>query len=344
VYCWGGNEYGQMGNGKVDVLYAAYPIPTQIASMKYGYRAIAGGENHSCALSDVGGVMCWGSNSHGQLGTGSLSPEKVPEPVQVVGLTSGVVGITAGFHHSCAITSAGAVLCWGRNSEGQLGNGTEVNSSVPVPVSGLTSGIVAVEGGSFHTCALTSGGAMCCWGCNWYGELGDSTSNSKTVPTDVTGLSAGVKMISTGWHHSCAINSAGAALCWGVNAYWQLGDGTNVNKNSPNQVTGLTSGVRLISAGYYQDCAHTTSNQTYCWGSNPRGQVGDGTIETRSTPVLVSVLTSSLGMISADVEQTCAVTSNDEAYCWGLNDYGQVGVGTIDGLGVWVPTKVVGFP
>jgi len=333
-----------MANGTVAPGYAPYPIPTLIPSMKYGYRAIAAGENHSCALSDGGEVVCWGNNAHGQLGTGSTSPDKVPEPVKVVGLPPGIIDITVGFDHSCVLTAAGGVMCWGINDDGQLGDGTNDASSVPKQVSGLTSGVASIEAGAFHTCALTTGGAMRCWGCNWYGTLGDSTNNSKNTPSDVTGLSSGVKMISAGWHFSCAINSANAALCWGVNNYWQLGDGTKNDKSSPNQVPGLTSGVRLISAGYYQGCAHTTANQTYCWGWNPRGQLGDGTIETRTTPVLVSTLTASLGMISADVEQTCAVTTDDEAYCWGLNDCGQIGDGNIEGLGVWVPTKVINFP
>jgi alpha-tubulin suppressor-like RCC1 family protein len=184
--------------------------------------------------------------------------------------------VAAGRQHTCALTSAGGVKCWGANVHGQLGNGTNTGSNVPVDVSVLTSGVVAiaVEEGNDFACALTSAGGAKCWGENDSGQLGNGTTTDSNVPVDVSGLGSGVSAIAAGGVHACALTSAGGVKCWGSNFQGELGDGTNTDSNVPVDVSGLGSGVAAIAAGVFYTCALTIAGGAKCWGANTQGSWG----------------------------------------------------------------------
>jgi alpha-tubulin suppressor-like RCC1 family protein len=290
------------------------------ASAPVSATAIAAGLGFSCALTSAGGVKCWGTNGHDELGDGSMSDH--PVPVDVSGLSGGVTAIAAGVRHSCALTNAGGVKCWGYR--GSLGDGTSTRHTTPVDVSGLTSGVAAIATGFDHSCALMSTGGVKCWGSNRFGELGDGTTSDRLTPVDVVGLSSGVTAIAAGGFRSCALMSAGGVKCWG---------------STPVDVAGL-SGVTAIAVGSTNNCALTSTRGVKCWGQNDNGQLGDGTTANRSTPVDVVGL-SAVTAIVAGTAHNCALTSSGSAKCWGLDDNGQLGDGTT--VNRLTPVDVVGL-
>lgn len=279
VKCWGYNSDGQLGdNTGID-----RSLPVNVVGLASGITAIAPGGYHTCALTAAGGAKCWGSNGRGQVGNND--PLSTPRtPVDVFGLTSGVVAIGAGSEFSCALTANQGVKCWGNNLKGQLGDGTLTPRNAPVDVVGLTSGAAAISVGYEHACALTISGGVKCWGGNLYGALGDNTTTNRSTPVDVSGLSPGVTNIAAGGFHTCAIVS-GAVKCWGLNNQGQLGDGSTTQRGTPIAVTSLTFGAAAISTGGNHSCALTIGGGVKCWGFNLFGQLGDGTTANRLTPV-----------------------------------------------------------
>ena len=227
VKCWGANGFGQLGDGSDTQRLA----PVQVSGLASGVQAIAAGGEHTCALTTGGGVKCWGANDYGQLGNNSTNTQHAP--VNVSGLASGVVAISAGRFHTCAVTSGGGAKCWGANENGELGDGTQSERHVPVDVSGLASGVASIAAGQGHTCARTSGGGVKCWGSNSWGQLGDGSGSDRLTPVDVSGLASGATSIGVGSDHSCAVASAGRVLCWGSNQYGQLGNDTHADSLAP---------------------------------------------------------------------------------------------------------------
>jgi len=301
--------------------------------------ALSFGTFYSCALFDFGAVKCWGDNSFSQLGDGTTTNSTTP--VDVTGLSSGVATISSGYRHSCAVLDSGAVKCWGNNSWGQLGDGSTTDSTTPVEVTGLSSGVAAISSGSSHTCALLNSGAIRCWGHNVLGQLGDGSTTNRNTPVDVTGLSSGVAAISLGNGHTCVLLISGAVKCWGFNISGQLGDGTTTSRNTPVDVIGLSSGVAAISSGSSHTCALLNSGAIRCWGYNISGRLGDGTTTNRNTPVDVIGLSSGVAAISAGNGHTCVVLISGAVKCWGYNFFGQLG--NVSNTSSSIPVDVFGL-
>lgn len=285
VKCWGVNGLLR-GDGTTQFRLT----PADVVGLGSGVVAVSAGGDHSCALTTSGGVKCWGINDKGQLGDGTTQNQ--PTPVDVVTLGSGAVAVSVGPGHSCALTVAGGVKCWGNNTLGQLGDGTTQNRPMPVDVAGLSGGVLAVSVGTDHSCALTVGGGVKCWGKNTTGELGDGTTQNRLTPVDVAGLSSGVAAVSAGsgavagGPHTCALTNAGGVKCWGgLNQFGELGDGTTTTRLTPVDVVGLSSGGAAVSAGGGHSCALMNAGGVKCWGHNDKGQLGNGIAGDRLTPV-----------------------------------------------------------
>ena len=338
VKCWGANSLGQLGGGST----AASLIPKDVVGLSSGVTAISAGSNHTCAVTSAGAVKCWGFGTTGQLGTGLTGVGTTSTvPVDVVGLTSGATAIAAGTGHSCALLSTGGVRCWGVSAQGELGSGFAADPRVPYGVQGASSGASSVAAGSSHSCALTSGGAVKCWGAGASGRLGTGSTQSWAIPVGVSGLSAGVTALSTQSATTCALTSAGGVKCWGQNSFGQMGNGTTVDSLEPVDVTGLTSGIAAVDAGGRHSCALTSAGGVKCWGSNASGELGTGTTVASSVPVDVAGLTSGVTAISVGSSYTCVLTSAGAMKCWGANNFGQLGEGsTTNSL---VPVDVLGL-
>lgn len=296
------------------------------ASRSPSATAVALGWIHTCALTDAGGVMCWGHNKNNELGDGTNVDRW--SPVGVSGLGGGARALTRGARHGCVLSTGDGVRCWGYNYYGQLGDGTNANRSAAVDVSGLDGGVSAVSAGAFHTCALTSDGGVECWGDNSRGQLGDGTTHERWSPAGVSGLANGVIAVAGGDSHSCAVLRGGGVKCWGDNQYGQLGDGTTHRRLTPVDVQGLSGGATALALGHRQSCALLTDGAVECWGGNEFGQVGDGTTRRRLAAVGVSGLAAGVIAIAAGDSHTCALLRVGSMKCWGYNDWGQLGDGT----------------
>jgi alpha-tubulin suppressor-like RCC1 family protein len=319
----------------------------------------AGAQAHTCVLTATGTASCWGWNSYGQLGRGTVTvAESLPAPV-AGGLT--FRAITAADHHTCALTASGTAYCWGRNNAGHLGDGTTEERHVPTLVDGdlLFSSITAAGD---YTCGLSRAGDAYCWGWNGYGQLGSEAAGDAVRPVRVAGDIA-FRALTAGHHHACGLDAAGNAHCWGSNSLGQLGTGNQTPSDVPAPVSGGWSFVALaagadgtcglvltgrpycwgnfgtlpgpvgdsvfgaVTRGGNHGCALASSSGAYCWGFNLYGQVGDSTTSTRGSPTPVHG-GHAFRLLSAGGGHTCGVTVTNELYCWGSNGQGQLGDGT----------------
>lgn len=292
------------------------------------------GTGHACALLGDGTVFCWGANGGGQLGDGTTTPR--PTAGIVPGL-SGVTQISTGAHitnltangHTCARTNDGKLYCWGRNSNGQVGDGTTIDVSSPKVI--LSADVAQVSAGRVHTCARLSTGGVNCWGNNGSGQLGNGTVTSTVAPamSPITNLNA--KSVSAGANHTCAVQATGELSCWGANVQGQLGNGTTTNSSVPFLVPGSTN-VIAVDAGYGFTCAIDMGGVLRCFGDNLYGELGLGnTMTPQLIPQVVSAVTNAVGVACGTNKDpgahSCAVRSNGGLYCTGLNDMGQLGLG-----------------
>ena len=346
VQCWGSNRDGQLGAETTELCGPSSnqspcsSIPVDVTGLESGVAAVAGGGYHTCALTNAGGVKCWGSNEYGQLGDGTIDDTNTPVDVlnENGDPITGMIAVTAGDGHTCALTTAGGVVCWGENEDGQLGNGAHDDDLHPIPanVTGLDSGvsIIAAGANSTHTCALTAAGSVTCWGSNGSGQLGNGTSgNSSDVPVDVLDLGKNVTAITAGGGfggglgHTCALMATGGVKCWGSNQWSQLGNGTRftVGSSTPEDVcqeydrfqeecSEVLSGVGAIAAGGFHTCALPTAVGAKCWGTCVLGQLGTVPCPDTGTPIDVAIDSDGDGMPdSYEFDHPCLDMKSDDA-------------------------------
>ncbi len=330
--CWGNSEGGRIGNGRA--FYGRTTAVRVEAVNVSDADAVVAGENHTCALHEAGTVSCWGSNSSGQLGSGTVGAElDTPTPTPIADI-AGAVAIATTKNHTCAVMEDGTIRCWGDNSSGQLGNGRSgsnrddesENTATPVTVIDIDEA-TAITTGWDHTCALLQNGNIYCWGNNSFGQLGDGTNRSTSVPvktTDITDVIA----ITAGWDHTCALKRDGSIYCWGDNLDGQLGNGTTSGSSVPTRVADITDAT-AISANRNHTCALLQNGSIYCWGSNRVGQLGSQRTDLAGspTPLQVAGITDATA-VSAGGSHTCALHEDGTASCWGNNKDGQLSNGT----------------
>lgn len=339
-YCWGDNEFGQLGDGRIgDQLLPA--INDDVANL----GTVAAGGAHSCAAAADGqSVRCWGDNELGQLGTGNNLPQD--GPVVALGV-SDVGGVAVGDGHSCVWHDAGGVSCWGGNDAGQLGVSADDFRLRPAPtrVAGLDATIVEVASGEAHNCARDADGQVWCWGNNGQGQLGDGVPLRRLTPLAVTPQKRW-SAVATGATHTCAVDDAQALWCWGRNDDGQLGVDT-FDGGHTSVPTQILTGVERVAAGDGTTCAVTADQAVMCWGRNDCGNLGIGTTDPTPSPATVRDVLA--GSIAMGEDHSCLVDDGGRARCWGRNGAGQLGVApettTLPGCGEpasSTPVEVVG--
>ncbi len=360
--CWGTNTNGELGNGNNDDSF----VPVSVIDSDFSAPVIQleAGNNHTCALLEDGGVKCWGGNSDGQLGDGTLGTSR-NRPITVN--LPNAIDIAVGTTHTCAVLEDHSVRCWGANSQGQLGNGGTGSQANPVVVSGIANA-VGVAAGAQHTCALLDDTSVKCWGFNYYGQLGLGYSNlnqltpnqpvreSSTISTPLFN----VTQIVLGSDHTCALLSSGQAKCWGYNIQGQVGNDQvgQLQQNSPDFVidayspyTGdplnprgpLTNIVQLITGGYFSS-ALLDDGSIRVWGSNSKGELADSSLSQWSNAIRVlddgqPIATAT--QIEVGTFHACYRNSSGDTSCWGDNANGQIGNGQESSTPVYDPMIVI---
>lgn len=253
-----------------------------------------------------------------------------------------VIAISAGWSHTCALTSAGVVTCWGDNGEGQLGDGTTINRLAPAMTGGvsLASAATAVATGGGHTCAQLVDGQIMCWGDNVFGQLGDGTRDDHAKPAPVVGLTDAPVALAAGEFHTCALLVDGTVSCWGWNDEAQLGDYVGIMRATAGAVDGIR-GATALAVGARHNCVLDAAGGVLCWGGNWEGQIGNGRGTRAYRPAAPAGLDGAIVALAAGNTHTCALRADDSATCWGGNSVGQLGDGTrVNRL---APVDAVGF-
>ena len=283
---------------------------------------IAAGAEHTC-LGDASGVRCFGMGELGQLGDGSgMSSARA---VIVTGMAR-PQAIVAGGYQTCALAGGGA-WCWGRSGDVRV----EMR-----PAQVALGGVQAVGVGGEHACALA--GNVFCWGAGAFDQLGNGAAVDSDQPAQVVGV-AGASAIAAGGEHTCVI-TGGELFCWGRNALGQLGDGTRDDRAAAVRVLG---GVTAVAAGGAHTCA-VGGGSVRCWGNDATGQLGDGAPEPLQTsPATVAGLPPIVAL-AAGGDFTCALDRDGGVWCWGANEFGQLGNGIRDPLGQPAPSRVIDLP
>ena len=330
--CWGENGFGQLGTG--DTAPALNPSPPLVFPDGFAPHTLVLGNQHTCAISADERVKCWGSNQQGQLGPDAAGDRHAPGPdLRLRGRP--VVALAAGDDHTCAILDGGALKCWGRNDGGQLGladlmnhgdRSGQMGDGLPEIVLGGPA--VAVAAGAAHTCAVTGGGAIRCWGAGDAGQLGQGSNAGALVPPATPVALPGAAIgVAAGADFSCALLAGGAAACWGGGARGQLGTGDTTGRATPGDAVSFGAKATALAAGARHACALLADGRVACWGANDSGQLGLGDTQDRTRPTTVETGPGRVVALGAGGDTTCVLLDGGAVACWGANDSGQLGLG-----------------
>lgn len=313
AWCQGRNDFGQLGDGTTTLRVS----PVQVVGT--GWSRVATGGSFTCGVKLDGTLWCWGLNNFGQLGGADKATSLLPRQV---GTSTTWREVSASWQHACATQTDGSAWCWGQNQRGQLGAGTTTaRSSGPTRVLGDQQW-TSVSAGGWGTCGTTSTGTAYCWGENSMGSVGDGTITNRNRPTAVTG-DLQLAQVSTTWGRSCGVTPTGQVWCWGENSNGELGNGTRTNSARPVQVSDAGT-YTAVGTALTATCATRTDGQVLCWGDNRYGQLGPAASGPGSaTPVAAGL--SASGPVTGGWLHLCA----EGAGCWGGNESGQLGNGTI---------------
>jgi alpha-tubulin suppressor-like RCC1 family protein len=294
------------------------------AAAPLSFANIYVGPTHTCGVTTTNLAYCWGLNYFGQLGNGSFGAAVTSRPVAAAG-NMRFLEVRVGANFTCGLTTENHIYCWGLNTDGQLGNGSNsTDSQQPVLVDGGRR-YRLLRVAPAHACAIALSGVTFCWGLNNFGQLGDGSTLTRRAPVKVAGTTV-FRTVSTGIQHTCGLSLAKKAYCWGRNTNGQLGNLSSLTRLTPGPVADGRF-FNTVSAGAAHTCAVTPEKRAYCWGKNDQGSLGDGTTLRRSRPTAVSGDRAFVG-VSAGAEFTCGITSAKQAFCWGSNHSGQLGDGT----------------
>ncbi|WP_413288347.1 RCC1 domain-containing protein [Bdellovibrio sp. HCB337] len=392
VKCWGRGDFGQLGQGATanlgdaggelgDSLLAinlgnsSLPTKKVLAKRSDRYKYISAGYAHSCAILDNSSMKCWGRGTYGQLGLGDAADlgdgaGEMGESLSIVNLGTGrtAVQVAAGPYHTCALLDNSSAKCWGRNTSGQLGQGStanlgdgagEMGDSLPAINLGTGRTALQVTVGMYHSCALLDNFSVKCWGLNGNGQLGqgsatnlgDSGGEMASLAAINLGTGRTALQVAAGGEFSCALLDNGTVKCWGQNTNGQLGQGSIVSLGDAggemgdslpaiNLGTGRTA-VQIVASDSYA-CALLDNSSVKCWGNNGNGQLGQGSTAHLgdaggemgdSLPAINLGTGRKAVQISAGSTHACALLDNSSVKCWGRNFYGQLGQGSTANLG-----------
>lgn len=322
-HMWGANSHGQLGDGTTEKQLSPVGMP-YLSQVEF--VAVAARYRHNLVLLSNGTVQAWGSNRYGQLGDGAAAPSRTV-PIVVSGLTS-VKAIAAGYWHSLAVTEDGSVHAWGRNKNGHLGDGTNLDRPIPGRVPDLH-GVIAVAAGAGFSLALLNDGTIQAWGRNGCGQLGDGSTVQRLSPVPVAGIT-NARAIAAGAGFSLALLDDGTVWSWGDNENGPLGDGSTSSRSVPAPIRTLTN-ARAIVAGPRFALAIHNDGTVWGWGDNENGQLGDGTITERLSPVPVAGLANARAIAAGGYDReghVLALLDDGTVHAWGGNEDGELGDGS----------------
>ena len=345
VLCWGQGMSGALGTANNGEQWS--PVLTGTLGFDRTATEISTGLQHTCALLDNGDASCWGSNVHGQLGTGDKTSQNSPTLTVGFGSNRTAVAISSGGYHTCAILDNGSVSCWGYGGYGQLGNGLNGQDLVtPTQTASLGIGrtAIAISAGALHTCVILDNGSVSCWGDTE--QIGNGDWLPRNTPTLTTSFGIGrtAVAISAGKQHTCAILDNGSVSCWGHGGAGRLGNGDTEQRLIPTLTNSLGQGRTAveISSGLDHTCIVLDNGSVSCWGSGTYGKLGLGGSSTNDepSPQLIHSLGSgrTATKISSGNQHTCALLDNGEVTCWGDDNNGRLGHGLVDGENFEPPT------